>query len=95
MASFCDYQVTVAEIEERSGLTLWGGIAGRCSGSFEGQAGPPARENRMSDGNCAALKRIADVVVFGLVSKAACSAHHAVGKNDFVQTDPPLRVGGL
>ena len=25
-ASFCDYQVTVAEIEERSGLTLWGGL---------------------------------------------------------------------
>jgi len=25
-ASFCDYQVTGAEIEERSGLTLWGGL---------------------------------------------------------------------
>ncbi|MNI15459.1 Nuclease precursor [compost metagenome] len=25
-ASFCDYQVTVAEIEERSGLTFWSGL---------------------------------------------------------------------
>lgn len=25
-ASFCDFQVTVAEIEERSGLTLWSGL---------------------------------------------------------------------
>ncbi|MHC8315065.1 DNA/RNA non-specific endonuclease [Pseudomonas sp. LB3P31] len=25
-ASFCDYQVTVAQIEQRSGLTFWGGL---------------------------------------------------------------------
>ncbi|WP_285412580.1 DNA/RNA non-specific endonuclease [Pseudomonas sp. lyk4-40-TSB-59a] len=26
-ANFCDYQVTIAEIEERSGLTLWSGLS--------------------------------------------------------------------
>ncbi|MNI74780.1 Nuclease precursor [compost metagenome] len=38
-ASFCDYQVTVAEIEERSGLTFWSGLAQEDQEALKGKKG--------------------------------------------------------
>lgn len=38
-ANFCDYQVTVAEIEERSGLTLWSGLPQDVQAGLKASAG--------------------------------------------------------